>query len=138
MSDGATAACQCGAVELSITPPPAAAVNCHCNMCRGINGSAYTTYAPVQSSTVDIGKGQEHIAQYQITVNAAKHWCRLCGTPLFNTNLLYPGMTMVYLGALKGHELPEPRANIYCSSKLSWVDSIATLKNFSDSRRAPA
>ena len=78
------------------------------------------------------------MASYQVTPNAVKHWCKLCGTPLFNTNQIYPGMMMVYLGSILGCEALVPRANIYCSSKLEWVDSVATLKSYAESRQARA
>jgi hypothetical protein len=134
----ATASCKCGAVELDIGAAPTVAVNCHCHLCRSINGTAFSTYVPVQSSEVRVAKGGDNLGRYGVTDHAVKHWCRTCGTPLFNTNTIYPGMAMVYLGALRSQHSLAPRANIFCSSKLEWVDTISQLKSYPEARDARA
>ena len=134
----ACAGCKCGAVEVEISAPVEVAVNCHCTMCRSINGSAFSTYAPLASSTVRVVKGSESLSSYQVTSGARKHWCQSCGTPLFNTNAKYPDRTMFYYGALGDHVVLAPRANIYCSSKLPWVDSLQQIKSYDEARSTPA
>jgi hypothetical protein len=132
--NNANASCRCGAVELEISGPITMAVNCHCNLCRSMNGSAFSTYAPLESTMVRLTRGQEVLAGYQVTSGARKHWCRECGTPLFNTNVIYPDRTMVYYGALRNQPAVAPRVNIYCANKLPWVDSLATLRSFDEAR----
>jgi hypothetical protein len=131
-----SAGCHCGAIELEISAPIVVAVNCHCGMCRSMNGSAFSTYAPLESAAVRVASGQELLVEYQVTPGARKHWCRVCGSPLFNTNAKYPGLTMVYFGALRDHTAVAPRANIHCSSKVPWVDSLAQLNSYDESRTA--
>ena len=43
-----TGACNCTLVKLQVDLDKIKAiVNCHCNFCRGMNGSAFSTYAAV-------------------------------------------------------------------------------------------
>jgi hypothetical protein len=134
----ASAGCKCGAIEIEISAPVEVAVNCHCAMCRSINGSAFSTYAPLASSAVHAVKGSGNLSSYQVTSGARKHWCQSCGTPLFNTNTKYPDRTMIYYGALREHATVVPRVNIYCSSRLPWVNSLQQLKSYDEARTTPA
>jgi hypothetical protein len=39
--------CNCGAVRYTTNGEVQIIVNCHCNMCRSINGAAFSTYVVV-------------------------------------------------------------------------------------------
>ena len=107
-------------------------VNCHCNFCRGMNGAAFSTYAVVPRKFLSL-VGEESIAEYQIAEGFIKHFCRQCGTPLYNLNARYPKSCMIYLGALENSSTLIPAANIYCESMLAWVEQIASLEKFDKS-----
>jgi hypothetical protein len=81
MATNAVVSCRCGAVLISLTESLALAVNCHCELCRSINGAAFTTYVPVKASTVQITQGRQSVSMYRVTPGAERHWCRDCGTP---------------------------------------------------------
>jgi hypothetical protein len=136
MADHLSASCKCGSVEIRVAVFPTVSVNCHCQMCRKMNGAAFSTYVPVLTSDTSVSRGGDLIGSYPVTARASKHWCQTCGTPLFNTNSLYPGMSMLYLGALPEFNAIAPRANIFCSSKLAWVDTITHLTNYAEARTA--
>jgi hypothetical protein len=99
-----------------------------------MSGSAFSSYAVVPSPAVSFEHGKDKVTRFPVTKNAVKTFCQRCGTPLFNTNELYPGLTMLYLGVIDGHASLVPKSNIYCSSKLAWVDELATAKTFAHSR----
>lgn len=104
-----------------------------------MNGAAFTTYVVFGSDGFAIEQGAHSVDSFVATERAQKHFCRRCGTPLFNRNASsYPGYTMAYLGVLDDHETVTPRANIYCASKLGWIDALATLANFEDALRRGA
>ena len=128
------AGCRCGAVELVITVPVTVLGVQRGDWVPGMNGGAFSTYAPLSRDAVRVSRGQDVLVSYAVTPRATKHWCGACGTPLFNRNVKYPDLTMVYYGALHDAESVTPRANIYCTSKLAWVDSIATLKSYDETR----
>lgn len=130
MRKGTTGLCYCGAVQYQITRPIALVVNCHCQACRARTGAAYSTYAVVAQQALNITQGAECIGAYEVAGEGTKHFCVRCGTPLYNQNARYPGRLMVYYGTLATHAGLTPAVNIYCESKLPWVDAVASFKSF--------
>lgn len=116
--DGFQGGCACGAVHYTVAMPIKRMTNCHCYMCREMNGSAFSSYAIVREEKFSV---QGEPAVFQVTENVQKHFCASCGTPLFNSNKLYPAARMVYLGSLQDHSLLQPTLNLYCESMLEWV-----------------
>lgn len=101
-------------------------VNCHCNMCRKMNGSAFSSYAVIPRKLL-VMSGDDSLAQYQVAESARKHFCRSCGTPLFKTNEKYPGACMIYLGTLEGSASHLPSINIFSESILGWIKNIGSI-----------
>jgi hypothetical protein len=124
---GLSGACSCGSVGFRANADLRRVLNCHCNMCRKMNGSAFSSYAIIPRKLLVLS-GEEHVAEYQVTEAARKYFCRRCGTPLFNTNTRYPGACMIYWGALEGGASPTPSMNIYCESMLPWAAQIGSLR----------
>ncbi len=124
--------CSCGAVRFKVDGGIKNVANCHCNRCRRINGSAFSTYAVVHRDNLQILQGDDKLSTYAISERAAKKFCSRCGSPLFNTNSLYPDYRMIYLGAFdRGADL-KPRINVYCSSMLDWVPGVSDLPSFQE------
>lgn len=126
------ASCKCGAIKFTCGEP-LQFVNCHCNLCRSINGSAFSSYVVTKLAELKIETGNESLASFDATDHAIKHFCRRCGTPLYNFNPhRYPGLAMIYLGIIFTHGKLIPGINIYCSSKLDWVDNIPSIRSFDE------
>ena len=121
-----TGACHCGEIGYALTSEIANIVNCHCNFCRAMNGSAFSTYAALPYRSLRITKGREKLGVYQRD-EGKKYFCLLCGTPLFNVNRKYPGACMIYFGTLDNPQNIMPKFNVWCESKLGWVDEIASI-----------
>jgi len=123
--------CHCGAVAYVVNGVVQYVVNCHCNMCRGMNGAAFSSYAIVNHDELSITQGLESLRQYAASDTGVKHYCAECGSPLFNTNVKkYGDHAMLYLGTLRGPEaLPEP-VNIFHEDRLAWTDAVAALTSF--------
>jgi len=122
--------CFCNAVQFRVSTAPKAVVNCHCNFCRKHSGAAFTTYAVVPESALEIISGHDAVAAFQIKEQAHKHFCKQCGSPLFNKNARYPGLCMIYLGGISAPLDIVPTANIYCESQLAWVPAITDIRSF--------
>lgn len=123
--------CLCGAIEYTVTHQPVQVLNCHCTLCRRMNGSAFSTYVVVRASDLRFLRGEEALIQYAVTERTTRHCCRHCGCALFNANpASYPGLRMLYLGTLDEAAYLAPRVDIYCDAKLAWVDSAAALPAF--------
>ena len=126
-----TGCCHCGAVKYIVVGDIKRIVNCHCGMCRSMNGAAFSSYAIVNRAELALVEGRDSLRQYAVTESARKHYCSECGSPLFNTNLAkYGDHAMLYLGTLADPgDLPVP-VNIFHEDRLAWTDAIAGLASF--------
>ena len=130
MTQELSGACDCGAVHYKITGPVKLVVNCHCHACRKRSGASYSTYCVVSQDDLYIFQGQESVARYEVSESGEKHFCSNCGSPLYNINKRYPGLYMVHYGSLSENTGLTPAFNLYCESKLPWVDNISSIKSF--------
>lgn len=122
--------CKCGQVHYVIDGPIRKVVNCHCTICRTMNGGAYSTYVVIMEKDLTIRAGHESLGAYNVVGTAIKRFCVECGTPLYNVNPdRYPGAAMVYLGTLDDHKGLLPEVNIYRENQLLWVDMIGDAEN---------
>lgn len=123
------ASCACGAVLCQFNIAALNVVNCHCNMCRQHNGTPFSTYVVFPLGGLNFEKGNDAIHSFRMNT-AEKHFCKNCGTPIYNTNEKYAGLGMVYLGALRNPDDYIPKANIWCESKLLWVENSSNIRSF--------
>lgn len=123
--------CRCGAVAYVVDGAAKSVVNCHCNLCRTMNGTAFSSYAIVNRGELSLTRGRESLREFAVTGTAIKHFCAECGCPLFNTNVgKYGDHAMLYLGTLTdGGGLPEP-VNIFHEDRLEWTDNLAALVSY--------
>lgn len=121
-----TGKCFCGEVRFRLNAEIANVVNCHCNFCRSHSGGAFSTYAALPYAAFEITDGKESLRTFG-TGNGSKHFCGECGTPIFNLNGKYPGACMVYLGTLERCREILPKVNVWCESKLGWIESTMSL-----------
>ena len=121
--------CLCGAVRYRAATDVRRVVNCHCGLCRRMNGSAFSSYAVIPYSALEVF-GTTDLGAYSVTPRATKHYCSRCGTPLFNLNSKYVGACMLYLGAIERSEEYSPVMNVYCESMLAWLASVTSLEGF--------
>jgi len=121
MSDMFDGACACGLVTFTLDATKHSMLNCHCKDCRKLNGGAFSTYVAVADDRFEIRKGRDILSRYIVSEHVDKYFCRICGSPVYNKNKKYPGLTVVPLGALDHPEKLRPTINIFCNSKLPWV-----------------
>lgn len=121
MSDSLKGSCACGLVKFVLVDAKRNIINCHCHTCRKLNGGAFSSYVAVADDNFQLHEGQDALTKYEATENVAKHFCRVCGTPIYNKNRKYPGLTIIPLGALDEVGQMRPTVNIFCDSKLPWV-----------------
>jgi len=95
-----------------------------------MSGCAFSSMVVTPASAAEVTLGRELLSAYALSEATTKHFCTRCGTPLFNVNARYPGVTMFYLGAIDQHEKLTPSFNAFCRSKLGWVDHVAELTSF--------
>lgn len=120
--------CHCGEITYHLNSEIMKVVNCHCNFCRSHSGASFSTYAALPYDSLEITKGKNNLKSYHAK-DAKKHFCNSCGTPIFNTNKKYRGACMIYLGTLEKAKDIVPVINVWCESKLSWVDNVSSVNS---------
>ena len=103
-------------------------VNCHCGLCRKMNGAAFSTYVVVLEKDFSLESGELQVGN--VSDKSTRHICARCGTPVFNANPVYEGLRILYFGSVDGALPLAPRVNIYCESQLDWIDSVTGLRSF--------
>jgi hypothetical protein len=122
--------CLCGSVQYHVNGTPKAILNCHCDLCRRMSGAPLSSYVVILDKELAITQGNDRLHSYPATDNATRYFCTTCSTPLFNRNVVHPGLAMLYLGTVEdGHALA-PTRNIYRESRLPWIDSVHELVHF--------
>ena len=122
--------CFCIAIQYRITSAIPLAVNCHCNSCKKAGGGVFSSLAVIREKRLEIISGEDSLADFRLGNDVVKHFCRHCGTAIFNRNNLYPGRCMVAIGSLDNPASVTPTANIHCESKLDWVKLDEGMQNF--------
>jgi len=120
--------CLCGQLKYEVQGDIKKVVNCHCNLCRNMNGAAFSSYAVVLTGDFDITQGE--VKRFAISQHSQKYFCEHCGTPIYNRNPKYAGLTMLYLGTLENPGLSKPDVNIYCDSELDWTSAVGDIPKF--------
>lgn len=128
-------ACNCTLVKFQVDLSKIKTiVNCHCNFCRGMNGSAFSTYVAVLEDGFAMICGSDKLKSYPVSINAQKCFCTNCGTPIYNINPKYKGVKILHFGTIPDLKTFVPKANIYCESKLEWIDRLNSIESFSQAR----
>lgn len=125
-----TGSCLCGTVKYATGSDFEMVGNCHCRTCKKITGSAFEAFAVIACESFTLLAGDESLVEYKVSSKAKKHFCGICGTPVYNQHRLAPGKLIVHLGSLDEPERLTPSVNLYCESMLPWVADIQSRRNF--------
>jgi len=118
------ATCCCGNVKLSFSLPVTRVVQCHCESCRKMNGSDYSTWVAINNDQFSIDDGNEHIKKFKLNNLSSKSFCTTCGTGVFGINgnhfknhkLVPLGIVSNYINEIK------PQVQVYTDNKAKWVE----------------
>ena len=117
-----TARCACGALTAEVSGEPAMVIACHCTECQRRTGSVYGVSGyytaeqvkPSGPETIYVRAGGEGR-------KIANHFCPSCGTTLYWTADLQPGMVGVAAGTFNDPAYPKPARSIWEDSRHAWV-----------------
>jgi len=107
--------CNCGDVCFTAGNTITAVVNCHCKLCRKMNGSAFSTYVVVPEEGFNLTQGE--LKSVKVSV-------------IYNQNPKLAGLKILYLGSIDKKIPIKPEVNIYCESQENWVLQLASLKSY--------
>ena len=123
-SNNWTGGCQCGAVRYALLDAPENACICHCRMCQKQFGSFFGAYPDVHPDQIRITRGEP--GWFHSSDDAARGFCRDCGTPLFYKFLSSPRIA-VSIGSLDRHSEVRPRAQYGIEAREPWFAELPFL-----------
>lgn len=119
-----TGGCQCGAVRYALAQAPENACICHCRMCQKQFGSFFGAFADVPADRFHITRGEP--GWFQSSDEAARGFCRDCGTPLFY-RFASGHRIGVSIGSLDRHSEVKPQAQYGVESREPWFADLPFL-----------
>lgn len=91
-----TGGCCCGNIQYTIAADPIRTFNCHCRTCQRISAAPYLAVMLVPSTAFNItGTCQEYLTTAASGNTLYRHFCPICGTPLFVRNSAHPTVRAV-------------------------------------------
>ncbi|TVY19353.1 hypothetical protein LARI1_G003563 [Lachnellula arida] len=119
-------ACLCGKYTIRHEGEPQLKAICHCNDCRKISGSMYSTNLFVGADTLKAEPSD--LKQYSKPTDAGNtitsYFCDNCGTTLWRESTGLPGVKIVKEGVLEKVSGGKPAVEFYASRRADWVPQI--------------
>jgi hypothetical protein len=114
----------CGEINWEFTLPIKTVVKCHCESCRKLQGSDYSSWVVVPCEQYSITKGKHEVTEYKATEKSSKNFCSRCGTPVFLVNgKHFPGHVVLALGTINNYsDKLAPQIQVYTPNKAAWVN----------------
>jgi hypothetical protein len=117
-----TGRCLCGGVRYEVTGSLGPVALCHCSMCRRASGTAFASNASVQGDDFHLRAGAELVQTYESSPGKLRHFCRVCGSPLWATDPKMPGYVRIRLGTLEDDPGVRPAFHFAVESKAPWFE----------------
>jgi hypothetical protein len=124
--------CLCGGVAYEIDAEIGRILFCHCSMCRRAHGSAFRARAAVRKSALRIVRGEALIAEYRSSPDTLRRFCRVCGSPLWNSWDPDPEHYGLALGTLATDPGRRPAGHVFVGSKAPWYEITDDLPQFAE------
>ena len=112
--------CLCGRVRYEFDGVPAAALNCHCSLCRKAHGAAAIAFAVVRAKNFRWLSGVEDLASYNATSGFTRQFCRHCGSQLVVLEDWNPRGVTLAMGSLDGEAGITIEGHMFVGSKAPW------------------
>lgn len=106
--------CLCAAVRYEVTGPLRPIIACHCTQCRKQTGNYYTATNALNSDLKITGA--ENITWYRASKEAARGFCKICGSALF-WKAEGRDETSILAGSIDGPTGLQVEGHIYCADK---------------------
>lgn len=122
--------CLCGGVAIEVRGGIRAIIHCHCSRCRKSSGTAYATNGFVDRDGLRIVRGAELLREYTVLSGRTRHFCGVCGSPVYSSNPADPQRLRLRLGILDSDIDERPISHNFVSSRACWDDLDAPLPRY--------
>lgn len=118
-----TGHCLCGAITFDGVVPTeqVLAVHCHCKDCQRATGSGFATVVAVPEAQLNV---HGTVAQYTVSGatggEVSREFCSNCGSPMFTSAALSPGLRFIKAGVLDDSSWVTPVMACWTERRASW------------------
>lgn len=136
MTDSMTihGSCHCGDIVFEAEAQPSRAVICHCTDCQLMSGAPYRSIIPVKESGFNLlsGEPKPYFKVGDSGNRRALCFCANCGSHIYATSVaedVPQGQRVLNIrtGLLQEVAQLPPQVQVWCQSKVSWAQNIASL-----------
>lgn len=124
--------CHCGAVRYICSEEPITVVNCHCEDCQKIAGSAFITGVLVPEGSVKVnGELKSYKVEADSGNGIARNFCPICGTRISVELEGGVGVGVSYT-TLDDSSWLEPAIEFYTSKAQPWINLCSNTEKLTD------
>ena len=124
--------CHCGAVRYVCSEEPTTVVNCHCDDCQQIAGSAFITGVLVPEGSVTVnGELQSYKIKADSGNGIIRNFCPICGTRIMVELEGGIGVGVSYT-TLDDNSWLEPAIEFYASKAQPWINLCSNTEKLTD------
>lgn len=106
--------CLCGAVTYSISAEPVVAGHCACDNCRHGTGCEHASLFAVPAGAATVtGRTTAYVHSADSGAIVTRHFCPVCGSPVFSENERLPTLRMFAAGTLDRIDRFTPSLFVY-------------------------
>ncbi len=114
-----TGSCCCGDVRITATGKHKWVANCHCQSCRRVTASPFTTFVGYMADQVVFGGSGP--SYFESSPGVRRGFCDRCGTPLSFEGDRWPGEVHLFACNMETAGSLKPQANAFPEEKLTWI-----------------
>ena len=112
--------CHCGRVAYASEGKLVRFSNCHCEDCRKICGSPYSSALVMEGSGFRITRGESELTAYESSPGKFRCFCRSCGTPVVTRMNFRPEVVILRAGTVDEGLEASPQMHIWVKAKAPW------------------
>jgi hypothetical protein len=111
--------CFCGACTFTLTGPATWAGHCHCESCRRITASPFTTWAGFPTGHWSLDGAA--LVTFDSSPGTTRGFCGRCGSPLFYQSSRWPDERHIYVALLDRPEAITPTLHYHAGERLAFI-----------------
>jgi hypothetical protein len=124
--------CLCGKVQYEIAGEPRWMYQCHCGKCRAATGASFATNIIVDADKFRITAGKEVLKGFESSPQKFRHFCSVCGSPIYSQGEKTKQIVSVRSGTLKQDPGLRVAYHAFAASRAPWDEIADDLPQFAE------